>query len=205
MIRGLYAITPECADTRILLSMVDQAVSGGASIVQYRSKHPDRGLRLDQARRILNLCGRHGVPCIVNDDLELAIECGADGVHIGKGDGSVQEAKRRLGNRIVGASCYNRMDLALDATIEGADYIAFGSFYPSTTKPGAVKASLELLQIAKLSIKIPVVAIGGITWLNAREPLASGADAIAVISALFDAPDIRMAAEQFSELFLLQK
>lgn len=197
MIAGLYAITPECMDTPALECRVAAALAGGAAVVQYRSKSRKR----EQALAIKALCNKHSVPFIVNDDIGLALECGADGVHIGADDGPVREARERLGNGILGVSCYDSLDLAIEAEKLGADYVAFGSFYPSSTKPGAVRANRELLQMAKLSIKIPVVAIGGITPENGAGFVASGADALAVITALFDEPDIRIAAERFSKLF----
>ncbi|HQT27383.1 MAG TPA: thiamine phosphate synthase, partial [Burkholderiales bacterium] len=132
-----------------------------------------------------------------------ALEIGADGVHIGSNDGPIVDARKRLGDRILGVSCYNREDLALEAEKLGADYVAFGSFFPSITKPDAVRAPLTLLQMTALSIKIPVIAIGGITLDNGAGLVACGADALAVVTALFDTPDIRTAAKQFSELFFI--
>ena len=201
MIRGLYAVTTECED--IAEKLID-ALEGGAGIVQYRSKSSNRDLKRKQALTIKSLCDRHCVPLIVNDDIDLAVEIGADGAHIGIDDGPIREARIKLGKRILGVSCYDRLDLALEAEMLGADYVAFGSFFPSVTKPDAARASPDLLQMAKLSIKIPVVAIGGITLENGAGLVACGADALAVITALFDAPDIRIAANRFSELFSLR-
>jgi thiamine-phosphate pyrophosphorylase len=181
--------------------MVEEAVAGGASIVQYRSKSPDKDRKTRQALAIRAVCNRHSIPFIVNDEIDLALEIGADGVHIGSNDSPVVDARKRLGDRILGVSCYNREDLALEAEKLGADYVAFGSFFPSITKPDAVRAPLALLQMTSLSIKIPVIAIGGITLDNGAALVACGADALAVVTALFDTPDIRTAAKQFSELF----
>ena len=201
MIRGLYAVTPECPDTDRLAEQVENAILGGANIVQYRSKSDDPALKTEQAGALKEICGRHGIPLIVNDDIDLALEVDAAGVHIGQHDGPIMEARARLGIRLLGISCYDRLDLALEAEALGADYVAFGSFFASSTKPDAARAPLPLLQMAKLSIKIPVVAIGGITPGNGATLVESGADALAVVTALFDAADIQAAARQFSELF----
>ncbi|MDD5240683.1 MAG: thiamine phosphate synthase [Sulfuricella sp.] len=204
MIGGLYAITPECADTARLLQMVEQALKGGARLVQYRSKQADPALRHEQASELLTLCQRFRVPLIVNDDVRLADLTGADGVHLGRGDGGVREARLILGpGKIIGVSCYDDLQLALDAETQGADYVAFGCFFPSPTKPGAMAAPLALLHEAKQSLSIPVVAIGGITPDNAGALAEAGADAVAVISALFDHGDIQACAGRFA--FILEK
>jgi thiamine-phosphate pyrophosphorylase len=204
LINGLYAITPECTDTARLLRMVEQALSGGASAVQYRSKQADPALRHEQASELLALCRRFHVPLIVNDDLRLANLTGADGVHLGKGDGDIREARLILGpGKIIGVSCYSDLQLALDAETQGADYVAFGSFFPSPTKPGALAAPLALLHEAKQSLHIPVVAIGGITPDNVGPLVEAGADAVAVISALFGHDDVQACAGHFA--FLLEK
>ncbi|HUW51718.1 MAG TPA: thiamine phosphate synthase [Sulfuricella sp.] len=203
-ISGLYAITPECADTAQLLRMVEQALNGGARLVQYRSKQADAALRHEQASELLALCRRFHVPLIINDDLRLADLVGADGVHLGKGDGDIREARMILGpGKIIGVSCYGDLQLALDAETRGADYVAFGSFFPSPTKPGAIAAPLALLHEAKRSLSIPVVAIGGITPDNVGPLVEAGADAVAVISALFGDDDVQACAGRFS--FLLEK
>lgn len=201
MIRGLYAITPACEDKTLLEEMAEAAILGGANTLQYRSKSRDPAMKLDQAQALSRLCKRHAVTFIVNDDIGLALDVDADGAHVGSKDGPVGMARKRLGSRILGVSCYANMELADDAQNLGADYVAFGSFHPSATKPDAVRAPLSLLQMAKLSIKIPVVAIGGITPENGKVLVEQGADALAVIASLFDAPDIAARARQFSELF----
>ena len=201
-ISGLYAVTPDIADTSELLVKVEAALAGGASLLQYRNKIASAALRLVQARALLMLCREHAVPFIINDHLDLALALDADGLHLGGEDGSLAEARARLGpDKILGASCYNQLDSALNAARIGASYIAFGSFFPSGVKPGAVPAPLTLLREAKLRLSLPVVAIGGITLDNAPQLIAAGADGVAVVSALFAAPDIRAAAKQFSELF----
>jgi thiamine-phosphate pyrophosphorylase len=202
MIGGLYAITPECTDTESLVRQVRQALSGGAHLVQYRSKEGDVALRHEQASELLSLCRQFRVPLIINDDIRLADLTGADGVHLGKDDGSVREARLILGaDKIIGVSCYGDLPRALDAEAHGANYVAFGSFFPSPTKPGAEPAPLTLLHEAKRSLNIPVVAIGGITADNVAPLIEAGADAVAVISALFDSGDIGKAASRFAVLF----
>ncbi|PWB49293.1 MAG: thiamine phosphate synthase [Nitrosomonadales bacterium] len=202
MIGGLYAITPEQPDTARLLTQVRAALSGGASVVQYRSKSQDAALLHEQASELLELCHAFEVPLIINDSLRLADLSGADGLHLGREDGSLRQARIVLGaEKVIGVSCYNSLELALQAEAGGADYVAFGSFFPSLTKPGAVAAPLELLRQAKARLHAPIVAIGGITVDNAPPLIEAGADAVAVISGLFDAPDIQLAAQQYSQLF----
>lgn len=202
LISGLYAITPEQPDTNRLLSQVRAALSGGVRVVQYRSKSLDVALLHEQASELQVLCHDFEVPLIVNDSLRLADLTGADGLHMGRDDGSLRQARIVLGaEKVIGISCYNNLGLAIQAEAEGADYVAFGSFFPSVTKPGAVAAPLSLLGEAKTRLSIPLVAIGGITIDNAASLVTAGADAIAVISGLFDAPDIQLAAQQYSQLF----
>jgi thiamine-phosphate pyrophosphorylase len=202
MISGLYAITPEQPDTARLLQQVRAALAGGASVVQYRSKSQDVALQHEQASELMVLCHAFDVPLIVNDSLRLADLTDADGVHLGREDGSVRQARIVLGaEKLIGVSCYNNLELALAAEAEGADYVAFGSFFPSATKPGAVPAQLELLQQASKRLHVPIIAIGGITPDNAPVLIEAGAAAVAVISGLFDAPDIELAARQYSQLF----
>ncbi|PKO73844.1 MAG: thiamine phosphate synthase [Betaproteobacteria bacterium HGW-Betaproteobacteria-17] len=199
---GVYAITPETADTEHLLTQVAAALAGGVAAVQYRDKSDDVARRHEQASELVALCRPFGVPLIVNDDLRLADLCDADGVHLGRDDASLREARIILGRgRIVGASCYQSLDLALAAQAAGADYVAFGSFFASPTKPAAGRAGLELLREAAPLIHLPLVAIGGITLANAPQLLDAGADSLAVLSALFDTPDIRAAARALNQLF----
>ena len=201
--RGLYAITDAALlpDDR-LTSAVEQAILGGARLVQYRDKSGDSTRRVDQARSLNALCQRHRIPLIVNDDVELAARVGAAGVHIGKDDPAFETARARLGEAaLIGVSCYDRLTLALDAERAGADYVAFGAFFPSPTKPTEIRAPLGLLREAKVTLTIPVVAIGGITPDNAPALVDAGADALAVVSAVFAQPDIRAAAGRFAVLF----
>ncbi|MGH8635088.1 MAG: thiamine phosphate synthase, partial [Burkholderiales bacterium] len=170
--------------------------------LQYRNKPASSELRLMQARALLALCRNYRIPLIVNDHLYLAMAVEADGLHLGADDGSLAAARERLGPaRILGASCYDRLELALEAERIGADYVAFGSFFPSSVKPGAVRAPLALLREAKRRLSVPVVAIGGITLDNAPQLIAAGADGVAVVSALFGGDDVRRAARGFSALF----
>lgn len=201
---GVYALTPECADTARLLQMVEAALKGGVAAVQYREKSGDVALRFEQASELLPLCRQYGAPLIINDDLRLADLADADGVHLGREDAGLREARIILGpKKIVGVSCYQSLDLAREAETAGADYVAFGSFYASPTKPQASRASLHLLHEAA-GLKVPVVAIGGITAENAAEVIEAGADAIAVISALFDATDVEQAARGLNRLFEIE-
>jgi thiamine-phosphate pyrophosphorylase len=201
-ISGLYAVTPDIADTPALIVVAEAALAGGARLLQYRNKQAPATLRLAQARALHALCRKYRVPLVVNDYLDLALAVGAEGLHLGAEDGSLAAARAQLRPaRILGASCYDRIELALEAERLGADYVAFGSFFPSSVKPGAVRAPLALLGNAKRRLSIPVVAIGGITLDNAPGLIAAGADGVAVISALFDADDVGIAARRFSALF----
>ena len=201
-VSGLYAITPEEPDTEVLAEKVRHALAGGARIVQYRNKSADRALRARQAATLLALCRKAAIPLVINDDLELALQIDADGLHVGRGDVDIARARERLGERkILGASCYDSIELAVAASNQGADYVAFGSVFPSTTKPGATRVPLSLLGRARDHLGVPIVAIGGITRENASSVIDAGADAIAVISALFDATDIAVIARGFECLF----
>lgn len=197
--RGLYAITN--GPRRDLEDAVEAALRGGACVIQYRDKTKDQARRNGEATQLARMCARKKIPLIINDDVDLAIACGATGVHLGADDASVAETRARLGdNAIIGVSCYNSLDRADRAADDGADYIAFGAFHPSSTKPLASVATPELLVVAK-SIGLPLVAIGGITPDNAPELISAGADCIAVITSLFDADDIEAVARRFSLLF----
>ncbi len=201
LIRGLYAITPDEADTAELLRKVRLALLGGARVLQYRNKTAGAALCLEQAGALRELTHEFSVPLIINDDAMLAQQVAADGVHLGGDDGSITEARILLGQgKFIGVSCYNRIALARAAVQQGADYVAFGSFFASMVKPDAVVASPDLLRQARRETAIPLVAIGGITLQNGAQLLESGADALAVISAIFGAADIQGAARGFSVL-----
>lgn len=199
---GLYAITPDEANTIVLLAKVEAALKGGISLLQYRNKQANFDLQTYQIRAIQPLCKKYNVPLIINDSVDLCLMLGADGVHLGADDGNIVEVKSKLGaNKILGASCYNRFDLALIAEQAGATYVAFGACFASSTKPHAPVASLELFQQAKARLHTPTVAIGGISLDNAPQVITSGANAIAVINAIFNADDVESAAQQFTHLF----
>jgi thiamine-phosphate pyrophosphorylase len=205
-VSGLYAVTPEIADTAILSDKVEAALRGGARVIQYRNKSADELLRNLQARAISQLCRRAGACFIVNDSVSLAREVEADGVHLGSCDEDLDSARRVLGpGKLIGVSCYAQLSRARESAASGADYVAFGSFFASPTKPGAVRADMELLAAARLEISIPIVAIGGITADNGADLIACGADALAVVTALFDSADVEQAARQFAALFMLQR
>jgi len=200
-IRGLYAITPDEPDTVELIRKVNQALLGGAQAIQYRNKAANVELRIEQASELRKLTENFSVPLIINDDAALAQQVDADGVHLGGDDGSIADARALLGSgKLIGVSCYNLMELAREAVLKGADYVAFGSFFASTVKPDAVVAGLELLHQARREIAVPLVAIGGITVERGGRLLNEGANALAVISAVFDVADIQAAAHQFSAL-----
>jgi len=201
LIKGLYAITPDETDTEELLRKVSLVLQGGARILQYRNKAANAPLRLRQAKALRELTKEFSVLLIINDDAKLAQQIDADGVHLGGEDGSVAAARAVLGSgKLIGVSCYNRLGLAHEAVRQGADYVAFGSFFASAVKPAAVAASPDLLRQARREIGVPLVAIGGITVQNGVQLLEAGADALAVISAVFGATDIQDAARQFSNL-----
>lgn len=201
-IRGLYAVTRDDADTVRMAAQVRAALAGGARIVQYRNKIADDALRNVQAKMLRALCSEFGAALIINDHVDLALDIDADGVHLGGEDGSIAQARARLGpHKLLGASCYRQLANAERAIAEGADHIAFGSFFVSTVKPGAVRSTPDMLTQARRQFGVPVVAIGGITPENAPVLINAGADALAVITALFGADDITLAAKKFTALF----
>lgn len=203
-LHGLYAVTPATADTAMLVAKVAAALDGGAAAVQYRSKELPSAAREAQARALARVLAARGGVYIVNDDPELAKTVGADGVHIGEDDASIGAARELLGpERLIGVSCYNDFTRAERAVADGADYVAFGSFFPSGTKPQARRADVTLLSRAR-TLGVPVVAIGGITAGNASVVIDAGADAVAVISDVFDhadGEDVRSAADALARCF----
>jgi thiamine-phosphate pyrophosphorylase len=202
LIAGLYAITPDIADTGELLLRTRAALTGGARVLQYRNKTASSVLRSIQARALQQLCAEFAVPLIINDHLDLALAVDAAGLHLGGEDGDIAAARARLGpGKLLGASCYDRLELAQNAITAGADHIAFGSFFASSVKPDAVRPPPDLISRAKRQFRLPVVAIGGITPHNAPQLIAAGVDAVAVISAVFTAPDVAAAARDFQTLF----
>ena len=205
-LQGLYAIT----DAELMADNFEQAVSqtlkGGSRIIQYRDKSDNQHKRLDQALFIRQLCHRYKALFIINDDIELALMTNADGVHLGKDDIDLGVARQQLGNdKIIGVSCYNQLEMAIEAELAGADYVAFGAFFSSTIKPEAIHAPISLIKQAKARIQIPVCCIGGITANNAGQLIEAGADMIAVISDIFKPvnsdQDIKLASQCLSKLF----
>jgi len=201
---GLYAITDATLlpDSATLLSQVEAALRGGAAVIQYRDKSEDPQRRLDQASALVALCARYQRPLLVNDDIDLALAANAAGVHLGQGDGDARSARRRLGPRaIIGITCHNQLPLALQAQQQGADYVAFGAFFPSQTKPGAAPAPLALLSAARRRLSVPIVAIGGISRDNAPQVIDHGAQMIAVVGSLFEGTDTELRARELTQLF----
>ncbi len=201
-ISGLYLVTPDCDDTEKLCAQVKLAISGGAALVQYRHKTADEALRLEQASALLQICRLANIPLLINDHVALAAQLDADGVHVGQHDAAVLDARATLGkHKIIGTSCYNQLALARQAQADGADYAAFGACFPSPTKPHAPRASVELFTQATQTLSIPLVGIGGITLDNASPLIAAGAQALAVISDVFQAPDITARCQAYHALF----
>lgn len=204
-LRGLYAVTPDDRLLPRLSALVEAALEGGTRLVQYRNKQAPAPLRRAQAAELLRICRAYGAHLIINDDLWLAIEIGADGAHVGQHDlpgGDLAAARSALGpKRILGVSCYADLGRVEAAARAGADYVGIGSMFPSATKPDAVPAPLSLLAEARRRFDLPVAAIGGIAIGNAREVIAAGADMLAVVSDLFNAMDIGRRAEDFQRLF----
>ena len=201
--RGLYAIT----DRRLipeaeLVERVRKAIDGGAAIIQYRDKSSGQARRLEQAAALAALCSARQVPLIINDDIELAAAVNADGVHLGIDDTSISTARAQLGeDAIIGVSCYNRLERAVEAVDAGADYVAFGRFFASKTKPNAVTADIDLLVAARQQLRVPIVAIGGITPDNGAALIAAGADYLAAIDGVFGQADVYAAAQGYAALF----
>lgn len=195
-LRGLYAITPEGLDGEVLMEKLEKALEGGIALLQYRRKPGT----VAEARAVVQLAGRYGVPVIINDAWQMVRETGAAGAHLGRDDGNLARCRADLPDRLLGASCYDQLPLARAAVEAGADYVAFGSVFASPTKPAAVRAPLRLFAEAR-DLGVPLAAIGGITVENAQQVIAAGADLLAVVSDLFDAPDIRARARQYRNLF----
>ena len=198
---GLYAITPDNRPMDQLLVDTRAALQGGANLVQFRDKSSNQSQRLKTANALVALCAEFGKPLIINDDIQLAAATQAAGVHLGQQDSAVAEARATLGNdAIVGATCHGSIELARQAQQQGASYLAFGRFFDSLTKPDAPPAAISILTEVKM-LGLPIVAIGGITHLNAGQLLQHGVDAIAVVGALYGASDIQARANEFQQLF----
>ena len=202
-LRGLYAITDETLISRNeFAEIIEQALRGGAAIIQYRDKSWDNAKRLQQAKRLRALCTQYTATLIINDDIALARTVNADGVHLGEDDAPIKQARSQLGNKaIIGVSCYNQLDRAVAAQAAGADYVAFGTMFKSVTKPDARLAGPELISEARTLLDVPVCAIGGIDKDNVASVIAAGADMTALVSGLFSTDDIVATAEYISGLF----
>ena len=201
-LRGLYAITPECRDRDRLLADVEAALRGGCRFVQYRDKTSAAPERVARAHALRRLTRAFDVKLLINDDMALTFLVQADGIHLGRDDGNLVAARAILGpDRLLGASCYGDFALARKAAAAGADYVAFGAVFPSLTKPNAASAAVDLFFRAKTALTAASCAIGGITLAKAPALIAAGADLLAVISDLFDAPDIAARAAAYQHLF----
>ncbi len=201
-LRGLYAITDATLMADNFELAIEQCLQGGTRIIQYRDKSENSEKRLKQAKAIRQLCNQYRALFIVNDDIELAIATNADGVHLGKDDLAMTTAREQLGhNKIIGITCYNQLQNAIDAEHAGADYVAFGAFFSSSIKPNATDATLSLIEQAKVQLTIPVCCIGGITADNAKPLIDKGADMLAVISDIFSNQDIVTASQRLTKLF----
>jgi len=202
VISGLYALTPSLLDSDELIARTRAAIAGGAAAIQYRNKIASPPLKRAQALALRDLCADSNVRFIVNDDVRLAYAVDADGVHLGRDDAAIGSARRQLGPAaIIGASCYDSLERAGEAVEAGADYVAFGSFFASMVKPEAPRVKPSLLTAAKARWSVAVVAIGGITPARAASLITAGADALAVITAVFETPDVEAAARAFTEAF----
>ena len=202
--QGLYVITDSNLISEInFIKSIEQAIIGGAKIIQYRNKNKQSHKYIDLAIALKDLCQQYKIPLIINDDIQLAKQIKADGVHLGKDDLKLSMARNILGNdAIIGISCYNKISLAQQAIANGASYIAFGSFFSSSTKPQATPCNIDILRQARKTFTCPIVAIGGITPNNGSELITAGADCLAVIHGVFGQPDITSAAQKYSQLFL---
>lgn len=205
-LHGLYIITDATLlPVESFLTKVEHAIRGGARIVQYRDKSKDRQMRQAQAHGLMNLCSQYKIPLIINDDVELAASVDANGVHLGKNDISIEWARSLLGDTaIIGVSCYASISLAVSAETQGADYVAFGSFFTSPTKPNAVRADIELLEQATTQLHLPICAIGGITAKNVSALIKAGAHMVAVISEVFASPNPENSARSLASVFSKQ-
>lgn len=199
---GLYIVTPDWDDTERLLRVSEQALQGGAAVLQYRHKSADAALRRIQAGALQALCRRYARPFIINDYLDLFLELDADGIHVGGTDATVAEVRAAVGpDKIVGASCYGSLQMAHDAHLAGASYVAYGGFYPSRVKKYPLTTSIDILAQSKAEIPLPSVVIGGMTRQNSAPLVAAGADMVAVISSVYLADDPQAAAREFADMF----
>jgi len=200
--KGLYLVTPDWDDTERLVTISEQGIRGGASLLQYRHKTADAALRHEQATALLKLCRRLNVPLVINDHLDVCVAIDADGIHVGGTDASVASMRAQLGpSKIVGASCYGDLQLARQAQASGASYLAFGGFYPSRVKKYAVTTSPDIITTALAEFTVPLCVIGGMTPMNSRALIDRGAHMVAAISSAYSAEDPQLAASEFASMF----
>jgi thiamine-phosphate pyrophosphorylase len=200
-LRGLYIVTPDWDDTARLLAVTEQALQGGAALVQYRHKTAQPLQRMEQAAALLSLCRQYQKPLIINDHLDLCQALDADGLHVGGTDIDVAAARAALGeHKIVGASCYGDLQRAKDAAAAGASYIAFGGFYPSRIKKYDFRTEYDIVSDAA-GIGLPRVVIGGMTLENCQPLVQRGSEMVAAISSVYFEEDPRAAARAFAALF----
>ena len=201
-LHGLYIITEPTLCGDAIVSKVEQAILGGAQVIQYRNKAASNEIQRSEALALRALCQQYQRCFLINDNIELALEVNADGVHLGQSDSSLAEARKQLGDtKIIGITCHSDIKSAIQAEKNSANYVAFGRFYPSQTKPSAPPATIEILQQAQSELNIPIVAIGGVTSNNASTLIHAGANMIAVIHAIFSAQDIKQTAQCLSDKF----
>ena len=201
-IKGLYAITPNEVNTQHLLAKVESALQAGIALLQYRDKISSKEKKLSRAIALHKLCLKYATPLIINDNPELAYECHAEGIHLGQGDSNISDAREILGDKaIIGITCHHHLELALKAQEQGSNYVAFGRFFNSSTKPGTPLADTHLLRQAKAQLNIPITAIGGLTLENSKEIIKAGADNIAVVEGVFSEDSIKSACVSFTKLF----
>lgn len=200
--RGLYLVTPDIRDSGRLLTVLEKALQGRPAVVQYRNKLVSDEMQREQALAAAALCRAHDALFIINDKVDLALEVGADGVHVGGDDGDLAEIRARLGDELIlGVSCYDERARAEAAIAAGADYVAFGAMFASSVKPDAPRASLDLVRRAKIELDVPVVGIGGVTLDNVPQLVEAGVDLVAVISDVFSAADPAARAAAIQDLF----
>lgn len=201
--QGIYAITDEVLlPPDIFIGRVQAALEAGVSLLQYRNKGVDASLRHEQCHQLRSICDHHGTQLLVNDDVELCLEVGADGVHLGQGDIQLAQARAMLGDdAIIGVTCHSSVELAWQAQQEGASYVAFGRFFPSITKPHAPPADIQVLTSARQRLTVPLVAIGGINAENGAALIEAGADLLAVIHYLFATPNTAQQVRKLNRLF----
>jgi thiamine-phosphate pyrophosphorylase len=203
IIKGIYAITPEEADTNVLVEKVEACIRGGANLIQYRAKQLSADLRYIQAECLKILCDKYNTPLIINDDIELCLHLNAFGVHLGAKDDNITTARKLLGpHKIIGISCYNDWKRVEKAVDDKADYIALGACFPSLTKPAAPQVKLEMIAEVIKKYQTPVVAIGGLDLKNVDLLIQQGVECVALINSLFKEKNIETVTQKFSQLFI---